>query len=93
MGYREKKMKKTYKKPMVYIETLKLTNSIAACNAGGTHQFSDARSCSYVDEFETPLFYDVISGCASLVPEGSGDNGYVCYDIPNDTGSILFVNS
>ena len=65
-------MKKTYKKPVVYIETLKLTNSIAACNAGGTHQFSDARSCSYVEEVETPLFYDVISGCASLVPEGLG---------------------
>jgi hypothetical protein len=86
-------MKKQYVKPKIFMESLKLTNSIAACNGTGLHQFSDATSCSYIDEFESPLFYSTASGCATIAPEGSSSNGYICYDIPNDTGSILFVNS
>ena len=86
-------MKKKYTKPIFYAEPLVLTSSIAACNAVGQHQMSDPNSCSYVDEFQTPLFYGSVSGCEMIMPDGTTNNSYICYNTPNDSGNILFANS
>jgi hypothetical protein len=86
-------MKKQYKKPLFYKEPLVLTTSFASCNGVGEHQMSDPYSCSYTDEFETPLFYGSTSGCEMIMPDGTTNNGYICYNTPNDSGNILFVNS
>ena len=86
-------MKKKNKKPMFYKEPLVLTSSIASCNAVGDPQVADPNSCAYFDEFEIPLFYGSTGVCEIIVPDGSTSNGYICYNTPNDSGNILFVNS
>ena len=86
-------MKKKYTKPLFYKVPLVLTSSIASCNAMGESLMSDPGNCAYLDEFQTPLFYGMTAGCEMIMPDGSTSNGYICYNTPNDSGNILFVNS
>lgn len=86
-------MKKKYTKPLFYKESLVLTSSIASCNAMGAPESADPNSCAYRDEYEIALFYGSTGLCEIIMPDGSTSNGYICYNTPNDSGNILFVNS
>lgn len=86
-------MKKKYQKPLFYKEPLVLTSSIASCNAVGEPKIGDPKSCAYLDENYIALFYGMTGTCEIIMEDGSTSNGYICYNIPNDSGNILFVNS
>ena len=86
-------MKKRYKKPIFYAEPLVLTSSFASCNAVGTPNVSNPDTCSYTDEQWEILFYGNTGSCDWIMEQGSTNSGYICYNTPNDSGNIIFVNS